>query len=276
MPDHSRNRMRRDRAFPSSPQLVTSETARVMNDAYKPKQQLLEELEDLRRRLAGFQTSEARDAWTARRIGAARERGALPRAVRKRERHRLHARSDRPLHVDQQVGRSDHRLHPRRSAADDDGADRRARVPGRGASRCCDPTAGARSRHELEIIAKDGRRVAVEINTRFVTQGDRPVGVQGIARDVTDRKQAEEALRIQHEQQQTVLDSVPAMMVYTDIGGPGAAHQQDGRALFNRPVSELEGRSLESVSAPLGRGSAGRLSGGHRRCSVRWPACCAR
>jgi PAS domain S-box-containing protein len=50
--------------------------------------------------------------------------------------------------------------------------------------------------YELDLIAKDGRRVAVEVNTRLLfDDGGAPVGVQGIARDVTERKQLSEQLR---------------------------------------------------------------------------------
>jgi PAS domain S-box-containing protein len=49
--------------------------------------------------------------------------------------------------------------------------------------------------YDLEIIAKDGRRIAVEASTRLVLQDNVPIGIQGIARDVTERKRAEEALR---------------------------------------------------------------------------------
>jgi diguanylate cyclase (GGDEF)-like protein/PAS domain S-box-containing protein len=49
--------------------------------------------------------------------------------------------------------------------------------------------------YELEIIAKDGRRVPLELSTRLIFQDGRPVGVQGIGRDITERKRAEEALR---------------------------------------------------------------------------------
>jgi two-component system, cell cycle sensor histidine kinase and response regulator CckA len=49
--------------------------------------------------------------------------------------------------------------------------------------------------YELEILAKDGHRVAVEVNTKLVFQNGKPLGVQGIARDVTQRKQLEEQLR---------------------------------------------------------------------------------
>jgi two-component system, cell cycle sensor histidine kinase and response regulator CckA len=49
--------------------------------------------------------------------------------------------------------------------------------------------------YEMEIIAKDGHRISVEANTKLVYQDGVPTGVQGIARDVTERKQLEEQLR---------------------------------------------------------------------------------
>ena len=49
--------------------------------------------------------------------------------------------------------------------------------------------------YDLEIIAKDGSRIAVEVNTSQVLHDGIPIGVQGIARDVTERKRLEEQLR---------------------------------------------------------------------------------
>lgn len=49
--------------------------------------------------------------------------------------------------------------------------------------------------YEMEIVAKDGHRITVEANTKLVFQDGVPVGVQGIARDVTERKLLEEQLR---------------------------------------------------------------------------------
>jgi PAS domain S-box-containing protein len=51
------------------------------------------------------------------------------------------------------------------------------------------------TRYELAILAKDGRRIPLEVNTRLIYQQGVAVGVQGIARDITERKQAELALR---------------------------------------------------------------------------------
>jgi diguanylate cyclase (GGDEF)-like protein/PAS domain S-box-containing protein len=49
--------------------------------------------------------------------------------------------------------------------------------------------------HELEIISKDGRRVALEINSHIISRDGKPVGVQGTARNITERKKTEEALQ---------------------------------------------------------------------------------
>ena len=47
------------------------------------------------------------------------------------------------------------------------------------------------SAYELDIIAKDGHPVTLEINSRLTFQKGLPVAIQGIARDITERKRAE-------------------------------------------------------------------------------------
>ncbi|HTH51346.1 MAG TPA: PAS domain S-box protein, partial [Pyrinomonadaceae bacterium] len=48
--------------------------------------------------------------------------------------------------------------------------------------------------YELEMRAKDGRTVTVDVNTRIIYRDHKPVAVQGIARDITGRKRLEEQL----------------------------------------------------------------------------------
>jgi len=53
--------------------------------------------------------------------------------------------------------------------------------------------------YEIDFLAKDGRRIPVEVNTRLVFRDGRRVGVQGIARDVTERKSNEARFRLLFE-----------------------------------------------------------------------------
>ena len=49
--------------------------------------------------------------------------------------------------------------------------------------------------YQLLIRAKDGTPRWVEVNSRIIRQDGKPVGVQGAARDITERRKMEEALR---------------------------------------------------------------------------------
>jgi two-component system sensor histidine kinase/response regulator len=47
---------------------------------------------------------------------------------------------------------------------------------------------------EFDIIAKSGKRVSLEVATRLQLEAGNPIGIHGVARDITDRKLAEEKL----------------------------------------------------------------------------------
>jgi len=50
-------------------------------------------------------------------------------------------------------------------------------------------------RYELDVIARDGRRVVLEVNARARRQENGAIGIEGIARDITERKRTEDELR---------------------------------------------------------------------------------
>ncbi len=62
--------------------------------------------------------------------------------------------------------------------------------------------------YDLEIIAKDGHRIPLEVSSRIILEREVPTRVQGIARDISKRKRAEEALRQSHEQRTSELLSL--------------------------------------------------------------------
>jgi PAS domain S-box-containing protein len=49
--------------------------------------------------------------------------------------------------------------------------------------------------YEVELITKAKRHVPIEVSTRLIYRDGEPVGIQGIGRDITERKLAEEALK---------------------------------------------------------------------------------
>lgn len=62
--------------------------------------------------------------------------------------------------------------------------------------------------YEVEIVAKDGRRLPLEINTQLILGDGKPVGIQGIGRDITGRRQMEEQIRRSLNDKETLLREV--------------------------------------------------------------------
>src|SRR5581483_353118 len=68
--------------------------------------------------------------------------------------------------------------------------------------------------YEIDLQAKDGRRIPVEVNTRLVFRDGKSIGVQGIARDVTERKSNEARFRLLFERILACNDAMARIFGY--------------------------------------------------------------
>ena len=69
---------------------------------------------------------------------------------------------------------------------------------------------------QLELLTKDGLRVPVEISTSAYFSGTEAVGLLGIARDVTERRRAEQALAEERNLLRTLIDHLPENVFVKD------------------------------------------------------------
>jgi PAS domain S-box-containing protein len=70
-----------------------------------------------------------------------------------------------------------------------------------------------------EMLRKDGSRVPAELNASPILRDGKIVGVQGIVRDISERKQMEDALRISERRFRDLADLLPQIVFEMDVNG---------------------------------------------------------
>ncbi|WP_018294751.1 PAS domain S-box protein [Mariprofundus ferrooxydans] len=106
---------------------------------------------------------------------------------------------------------------------------------------------GGSTVYELTVMDSEGNRHILEINSNLILRNDKPIAVQGVARDITRRKQAEAMMTLL---EQAIHASDESIMILDakgriEFANPAAA------SLYKYPATELIGTSIA------------RLRGGH-------------
>src|ERR1044071_2778985 len=96
--------------------------------------------------------------------------------------------------------------------------------------------------YEIDIISKKGRRVRLEVSTRLIFRDGKPIGVQGIARDLTERKYSEVALRETQALFNSFMDNSPAVAFMKDHTGRYFYVNKPFERLFGQNLNFLKGR----------------------------------
>jgi PAS domain S-box-containing protein len=109
---------------------------------------------------------------------------------------------------------------------------------------------GGRTAYELDIVTKDGRRLTVEISSRMARQPGKAPYVQGMARDITERKSAEQALKdadrkkdeflamLAHELRNPLAPIRNALQILT-MAGDNTTVVQEMREMMERQVQQM-------------------------------------
>ncbi len=106
--------------------------------------------------------------------------------------------------------------------------------------------------YEVVCLAKDGRRVTLEVNSSIIYKNGLPVGVHGIARDITERKQTEEALRKSEERSRDLFENANDLIYTHDLQGYFTSLNRAGEKITGYTRQEAVGGTINisQVVAP--------------------------
>jgi PAS domain S-box-containing protein len=98
---------------------------------------------------------------------------------------------------------------------------------------------------EYRILRKDGQiRWVHEAIGNVSDDSGKPIMVQGVIHDITERKQADKALRERKEILQTILDNIPVMIAFMDSDGRHQWVNQAWEKTLGWSLSEAQSRDI--------------------------------
>ncbi len=107
---------------------------------------------------------------------------------------------------------------------------------------------GAVNDYELKLKAKDGRVIETSVSSQLMIGNDgQPIGVEGILRDITERKHAEEALRESEEKYRDLVENLAEVVYALDLNGKIQYISPAIQSLMGYTPEEMEGRAFAGL-----------------------------
>jgi PAS domain S-box-containing protein len=100
---------------------------------------------------------------------------------------------------------------------------------------------------EFPVRKKDGVEIWVGQHVRPIVTGTRIEGFQGMARDITDRVNAQSELRAERDFVSAILDTAPSLIMVLDSQGQIVRFNRACEALSGVSMSEVAGRAFWEV-----------------------------
>ena len=122
------------------------------------------------------------------------------------------------------------------------------------------PGATIRSPYSIEVYARDGSRVAIEIDTHPLIDGGEVIAVIGVARDLVIERRLQEAISRANMNLENLFESLPIGVLLTTAEGRITNANQtaatllgarDANALFGESVMNLWGGGDTAVATDL-------------------------
>jgi two-component system, cell cycle sensor histidine kinase and response regulator CckA len=102
---------------------------------------------------------------------------------------------------------------------------------------------------EARILRKDGRKVDTEFNNRRIVINEVPF-IHSVARDVTERKRAEEALKHSHEFRDKVMQNATNSIFAVDLEGRFTLANEQASRITGYSLGELIGMAFHGLFSP--------------------------
>ena len=101
--------------------------------------------------------------------------------------------------------------------------------------------------YTIEMVTKDGRRLPFELNSGLIFSDGVAVGVQGIARDVSERTRAQELLHRSEARLRSILDIAQDAIISIDEGQRITLFNQGAERIFGYSAGEMLGQPLDRL-----------------------------